>query len=63
MRVEGRISPEYVLSEHKRREKLGIGTDDEVIGEETDDTGVVDLPQNMIDRLRVDLSVWRRRSK
>jgi hypothetical protein len=57
MRVEGRISPEHVLSEHKRREKLGIGT------EETDDTGVVDLPPDMIDRLRVNLSVWRRRSK
>jgi hypothetical protein len=63
MRVEGRISPEHVLSEHKRREKLGIGTDDEDIGEETNDTGVVDLPPDMIDRLRVDLSVWKRRSK
>lgn len=63
MRVEGRISPEHVLSEHKRRETLGIGTDDEDIGEETDDTVGVDLPPDMIDRLRVDLSVWKRRSK
>ena len=63
MRVEGRISPEHVPSEQKRREKLGIGTDDEDIGEETDDTGGVDLPPDMIDRLRVDLSVWKRRSK
>lgn len=63
MRVEGRVAPEHGLSEHKRREKLGIGTDDEDIGEETEDTGVVDLPPDMIDRLRVDLSVWKRRSE
>src|SRR6185437_11149747 len=63
MRVDGKISPEHVLSEHKRREKLGIGTDDEDIGEESDDTGTVDLPPDMIERLRVDLSVWKRRSK
>jgi hypothetical protein len=37
----------------------GIGTDDEDIGEESEETGVVDLPADMIDRLRVDLSVWR----
>lgn len=59
MRVEGRIDPEHVNSEHKRREKLGIGTDDEDIGDETDDTGVVDLPTDMIERLRVDLSIWK----
>ena len=63
IRVEGRDSPHHEPSEHKRREKLGIGTDDEDIGEETDHTGVVDLPPDMIDRLRVDLSVWKRRSK
>jgi hypothetical protein len=59
MRVEGRIDPEHVASEHQRREKLGIGTDDEVIGEETEETGVVDLPTDMIEQLRVDLSVWK----
>lgn len=59
MRVEGRIDAEQVASEHKRREKLGIGTDDEDIGVESDETGVVDLPADMIERLRVDLSVWK----
>ncbi|HBJ36696.1 MAG TPA: hypothetical protein DDZ51_18455 [Planctomycetaceae bacterium] len=59
MRVEGRIDPEHIASEHKIREKLGIGTDDEDIGVESDDTWVADLPTDMIERLRVDLSVWR----
>jgi hypothetical protein len=59
MRVEGRIDPEHVASEHKVREKLGIGTDDEDIGVESGETGVVDLPNDMIERLRVDLSVWK----
>ena len=59
MRVEGRIDPELVTSEHVRRQKLGIGTDDEDIGDESDETGVVDLPTDMIKRLRVDLSIWQ----
>jgi len=59
MRVEGRIDPEHELSERRRREKLGIGTDDEDIGDETDEAGAVDLPPDMIERLRVDLSVWK----
>ena len=59
MRVEGRIDPEHVTSEHKVREKIDIGTDDEDIGVESDETGVVDLPTDMIERLRVDLSVWK----
>jgi hypothetical protein len=59
LRVEGRIDPDHIVSEQRRREKLGIGTDDEDIRDETDETGVVDLPVDMIERLRVDLSVWR----
>jgi hypothetical protein len=59
MRVEGRIDPEQVDTEHRRREKLGIGTDDEDIGDESEETGAVDLPPDMIERLRVDLSVWK----
>jgi hypothetical protein len=59
MRVEGRINKEHVASERQRREKLGIGTDDEDIGDDTDETGVVDLPPDMVARLRVDLSVWK----
>src|SRR3984893_19269241 len=59
MRVEGRIDPEHVASDKRRREKLGIGTEDEDIGNETEETGVVDLPSDMIERLRVDLSVWK----
>jgi hypothetical protein len=48
-----------VASEHRQRENLGIGTDDEDLGDEGDETGVVDLPTDMIERLRVDLSVWK----
>lgn len=59
MRVEDRIDAEPLASEQKRREELGIGTDDEDIGEESDEAGTVDLPANMIERLRVDLSVWK----
>lgn len=63
MRVEGRIDPAQASSEHKLREKLGIGTEDEDIGNDYDETGVVDLPASMIERLRVDLSVWKPDSK
>jgi transposase InsO family protein len=59
LRVEGRIDPEQVASEHRRREKLGIGTDDEDIGDDAEETGVVDLPADMVERLRVDLAVWK----
>jgi hypothetical protein len=59
MRVEGRIDPEHDASERRRRETLGIGTDNEDIGDDTDEAGVVDLPPDMIERLRVDLSVWK----
>ena len=44
-----------------RREKLGIGTEDEDIGDETEETSVVDLTQDMTERLRVDLAVWKSR--
>lgn len=59
IRVEGRIDPEHVTAEHRRKEAISSGTDDEDMGEESDDTGVVDLPADMIERLRVDLSVWK----
>jgi hypothetical protein len=42
----------------RRRAREGIGTEDEDLGEEGD-TGTVDLPADMVERLRVDLSVWR----
>jgi len=61
MRVEAGIDTERVVSEHRRTHKLGIGTDDEDFGDETEETGVVDLPADMIERLRVDLSVWKSR--
>ena len=59
MRVEGRIDPEQAASESRQREKLGVGTDDEDIGHETEAAGVIDLPSDMVERLRVDLSVWK----
>ena len=61
MRVEGRIEPEQVKGEKKQREKAGIGTEDEDLGTEARDTGSVDLPKDMVERLRVDLSVWKPR--
>jgi hypothetical protein len=62
MRVEGRVDPEQARREKRSRDKQGIGTDDEDLGEEGDITGSVDLPRNMVDRLRVDLSIWQDRA-
>lgn len=59
MRVEGRIEAEQVEGEKKQREKAGIGTEDEDLGAEGEYIGSVDLPMDMVERLRVDLSVWR----
>ena len=59
MRVEGRIAPEHAAAERRTREIQGIGTEDEDIGEMSDETYAVDLPAEMIERLRVDLSVWK----
>jgi hypothetical protein len=59
MRVEGKVEPDCAANAHKEREQLGIGTDDEDLGEESDATGVVDLPTDMIERLRIDLSIWK----
>lgn len=59
IRVEGRIDPEHIASEHRRRVKLGIGTEDEDLGDGSEETGIVDLPPHMVERLRVDLAVWK----
>lgn len=59
MRVEGRIEPEQVKAERKSREEAGIGTEDEDLGVGGDDAGTLDLPEDMVARLRVDLSVWK----
>lgn len=59
MRVEGRTDPGHVDSEPRRRETQGIGTADEDLGDEAEATGAVDLPTDMMNRLRVDLAVWR----
>jgi superfamily II DNA or RNA helicase len=60
MRVDGRIDPEQVRQDQRRREKQGIGTEDEDLGEEGDATGEVALPAGMIESLRVDLAIWKR---
>lgn len=57
MRVEGRIVLEHVKAEKRKREKAGIGTEDEDLGDEGEATGAIDLPKDMVERLRVDLSV------
>lgn len=59
MRVEGRIELDHVKSEKRKRDKAGIGTEDEDLGQEGEVTGTVDLPMDMVERLRVDLSVWK----
>lgn len=59
IRVEARIDPEHANSEKSKRERAGIGTEDEDLGVENDDTAAVDLPKDMVERLRVDLSVWK----
>lgn len=60
MRVDGHLDPAEVTSEHRIREKLGIGTEDEDLGAESEElSGSVELPASMVERLRVDLAVWR----
>jgi hypothetical protein len=59
MRVEGRIEPDDVKSEKSERVKAGIGTEDEDLGQEGEDTGNVLLPKDMVERLRIDLSIWK----
>ncbi len=61
MKIEGRIDPDQAASNHKANEKFGIGTDDEDLGSDSEETGVVNLPPDMVDRLRIDLSVWKLR--
>jgi superfamily II DNA/RNA helicase len=57
IRVEGRIDPDQIGAESRKREKAGIGSNDEDLGEEADDASGVDIPEDMLRRLRVDLSV------
>jgi hypothetical protein len=45
-------------AEARARDRNGIGTQDEDLGSEGS-SGTVDLPPLMVDRLRVDLAVWR----
>jgi hypothetical protein len=59
-RVEGRIETDDGVTERNRRVREGIGTEDDDLGEEGE-TGTVDLPADMVERLRVDLSVWENR--
>jgi len=61
LRVEGRIEPEHVQAEKGSREVTGIGTEDEYLGVEGNDTGTVDLPEDMVARLRVDYRCGSRR--
>lgn len=57
MTVDGRIDPDHVEADQRRREKHGIGTEDEDIGDDAEEPVVVDPPTDMVKRLRVDLSV------
>jgi superfamily II DNA/RNA helicase len=62
MRVEGRVDAEEVAKQRPVREKSGIGTEDEDLGEEGEETGKVKLPVSMVERLRIDLSIWKQPS-
>jgi superfamily II DNA/RNA helicase len=55
-RVEGRLSDSEVEREAASRQAAGIGTNDEDLGEEGD-SGAIELPASMVERLRVELSV------
>lgn len=57
-RVEGRISQEEVEKEIRRRKEMGVGSEDEDFGSESE-TGAIDLPTGMVEQLRIDLSVWK----
>jgi hypothetical protein len=56
--VEGRLDPNEAKAEQCRRQAQGVGTEDEDLGQE-DQTGTIDLPPGMVERLRVDLAVWK----
>lgn len=56
-RVEGRLSESEIANEAGARKDAGIATDED-LGEEGD-SGTIELPPSMVERLRVDLSVWK----
>jgi hypothetical protein len=56
--VDGRIDAANEDQEVARREREGIGTEDEDLGHGGEEL-VVDLPLGMVERLRVDLAVWK----
>jgi hypothetical protein len=57
MRIENRGEVGEVESETLKREEDGNGAEGEDLGKESSDAGVVNLPRDMVQRLRVDLSV------
>ena len=56
--VEGRLGLDELEAEQRRRLVEGIGTEDEDLGQEGD-LSANGLPPEMVERLRVDLSVVR----
>lgn len=59
MRVDGRIDPDDERAEARRRSDEGIDAENEDLGTEEVDGVGLELPSDMVDELRVDLSVWR----
>ncbi len=59
--VDGRIEEESVSLEKRRRKRMGINTEDnEDLGSAPmDESSIVALPPDMVERLRVDLAVWK----
>jgi hypothetical protein len=59
LRVDGRVTDEERLRHTRNRKNLGIGTLEEDLGEESE-TKTIDLPPGMVEKLRINLSVWSR---
>jgi hypothetical protein len=59
--IEGRMAIDP--AEQRRRQARGIGTEDEDLGSEAEsETGSIALPPSLVERLRVDLAVWKPRA-
>ena len=57
LRVEDRFDPAEADARQQARQQSGIDNENENLGE-VGDTGAVDLPESLIERLRIHLSVW-----
>jgi hypothetical protein len=59
LRIEDRLDQRQAQRERQRRERLGIGSGEEDLGEPAEQTATLELPQDMVERLRINLSIWK----